>query len=97
MYKKAPGSPRLPLYARLDHITCHQLEPLVEVLAELWVRPVQVTDEGLQRLQLPEEILGSRTAVAEIRNLRLAPSNFFVRTHGRLHEVCSSSVAKFKE
>ena len=62
---------KLPLYTRLDHITCHQLQPLVEVLAKLRVGPVEVADEGLQRLQFPEEILRSRTAVAEIRNVRL--------------------------
>ena len=71
------------------------------MLAKLWIGPVEVADEGLQRLQFPEEILRSRTAVAEIRNVRLKTPPpqlvLVIRTHGRLHEVCSSSLAKFKE
>ena len=63
----------LPLYTRLNHITCHQLQPLVEVLAKLGVWPVQVADERLQCLQLPEEILRSCTAIAEIINVKFHP------------------------
>ncbi len=55
----------VPLDAGVDHITCHQLEPLVEVLRELGVGPVQVPDERLQRVQLPEEVLRRRAPVAK--------------------------------
>jgi hypothetical protein len=53
----------LPLNARLDHITGHEFEALLQVLAEFGVRPVQVPDERLQSVQLPEEVFRGCTAV----------------------------------
>lgn len=50
--------------ALLDHLARHQLQPLLEVLPEFGVRPVQVADERLQRVQLPEEVFGGGAAVA---------------------------------
>ena len=53
-----------PLYTGLNHITRHQFESLAEVLPELQVGPVEIPDEGLKSVQLPEQILGSATAIA---------------------------------
>ena len=54
----------VPLDAGLDHVGRHELEPLVEMVPEVWVRPVEVADEGLERVQLPEQVLGGRAPVA---------------------------------
>ena len=62
MHANLKGS--LPLNARLDHITGHEFEPLLQVLAELCIRPVQVPNERLQSVQLPEEVLGGSAAIA---------------------------------
>lgn len=35
------------------------------MLSELLLRPVEIPDEGLQGLQLPEEVLGCSRAIAE--------------------------------
>ena len=53
-----------PLNAALYHITCHELQPLVEVRGELHVRPVEIPDERLERVQLPEQVLRGGTAIA---------------------------------
>ena len=53
-----------PLYAWLDHVACHELEPLVQMLGELRVRPVEIPDEGLKSVQLPEEVLRGGAPVA---------------------------------
>ena len=58
---------KVPLYAGLDHITGHGFESLVEVLAELRIRPVQIPDEGLEGVQLPEELLRRGAPVAAKR------------------------------
>jgi hypothetical protein len=42
------------LDARLDHIASHQLQTLFQVLTELCVRPVEVSDERLQSVQFPK-------------------------------------------
>ena len=34
------------------------------MVPEVWVWPVEVADEGLQRVQLPEQVLGGRAPVA---------------------------------
>ena len=34
------------------------------MVAEVWVGPVEVADEGLERVQLPEQVLGGRAPVA---------------------------------
>lgn len=54
-----------PLNAGLHHIAGHQLQPLFQVWPELRFRPVEVPDEALQRIQLPEQFLASRAAIAE--------------------------------
>ena len=59
----------LPLNAGLDHITRHKFQPLVEMEAELRVRPVQVSDEGLESVQLPEQIFRGGAARAEWKNV----------------------------
>ena len=46
-----------PLDAGLYHVAGHELQTALQVLAKLFLRPVQVSDEGLQSVQLPEEIL----------------------------------------
>lgn len=58
------GSWRLPLDAGLDHVAGHQLQPGLQVFAELLLGPVQVPDEGLQSVQLPEEVLRGARPVA---------------------------------
>jgi hypothetical protein len=40
-------------------------QPLVEVLSELRIRPVEISNEGLERVQLPEEILRGGAPVAK--------------------------------
>lgn len=52
-----------PLDTRLDHITGHKLKALVQMLGEFRVRPMQVPDEGLQSVQLPEQILGGSASI----------------------------------
>ena len=37
----------IPVYAGLDHVGRHGLESLVQMIGELWVRPVQVPDKVL--------------------------------------------------
>lgn len=53
-----------PLDTRLDHITRHQFETLFQMASEFLIRPVQPSDEGLQCVQLPEEVLRCGTSVA---------------------------------
>lgn len=54
----------LPFDAGLDHVTGHELEPGLQVFAELFFWPVEVSNERLQSIQLPEEVLGRPRAVA---------------------------------
>lgn len=56
--------PDSPFDAGLDHVAGHELQPRLQVLPELLLRPVEVPDEGLQRVQLPEEVLRGPGAVA---------------------------------
>lgn len=53
-----------PLDAVLDHVAGHELDAALQVFGELLLRPVQVPDEGLQRVQLPEQVLRRPRAVA---------------------------------
>lgn len=53
-----------PLHARLDHVTGHQLEPGLQVLPKLLLGPVKVPYEGLQGIQLPEEVLRRARPIA---------------------------------
>ena len=46
-----------PFDAVLNHVTGHELHAVVQVLGELILGPVEVPDEGLQGLQLPEHVL----------------------------------------
>lgn len=46
-----------PFHTGFNHITGHEFEPGLQVFAELLLRPVKISDEGLQGIQLPEEIL----------------------------------------
>jgi len=48
----------LPFDTGLNHIAGHELEAALQVLAKLLLGPVQVPDEGLQGVQLPEQVLG---------------------------------------
>jgi len=79
-----------PLNARFNHITGHQLEPLVEVLAKLRVRPVEVPDEGLKSIQLPEQVLRSRTAIAGEDKFESCAHQSLFFAHGCEQEVGSS-------
>lgn len=45
-----------PFYTGLDHVTGHQLESALQVFTELLLGPVEVSDEGLQGVQLPEQV-----------------------------------------
>lgn len=45
-----------PFDAALDHVAGHQFDATLQVFGELLLRPVQVPDEGLERVQLPEEV-----------------------------------------
>ena len=58
-----------PLNTGLYHITGHQFESLVEMVAKLWVRPMEVADERLEGVELPEQVLGCCTAIAIIDNV----------------------------
>lgn len=46
-----------PLDAVLDHVARHELDATLEVFGKLVLRPVQVPDESLEGVQLPEEVL----------------------------------------
>lgn len=46
----------IPFDAALDHVAGHQFDATLQVFGELLLRPVQVPDEGLERVQLPEEV-----------------------------------------
>ena len=59
----------LPLYARFYHITGHKFESLIEVMAKLHVRPVKISNKGLESIQLPKQILGGCTAVTANKQL----------------------------
>lgn len=52
-----------PLDAVLDHVARHELDATLEVLGELVLGPVQVPDESLESVQLPEEVLRRPGAV----------------------------------
>ena len=54
----------LPLNARFYHITGHQFESLVKMVAKFWIWPMKVADERLEGIQLPEQILRGCTAIA---------------------------------
>lgn len=51
------GNSMLPFHTGFDHVTGHQLQSGLKVFAKLLLWPVEVFDEGLQSIQLPEEIL----------------------------------------
>lgn len=58
----------LPFDAGLDHVAGHQLQPGLQVFTELLLGPVQIPDEGLQSIQLPEEVLrGAGAVTAELK------------------------------
>ena len=37
----------IPVYAGLDHVGRHGLESLVQMISELWIRPVKIPDKVL--------------------------------------------------
>lgn len=49
----------LPFDTGFNHVTCHQLQPLFQVLSKLFFGPVQVPNEGLKGIEFPEQIFGS--------------------------------------
>lgn len=53
-----------PLDAVLDHVAGHELNATLEVFGKLLLWPVEVPDEGLEGVQLPEKILRCAGAVA---------------------------------
>lgn len=53
-----------PLDAILNHVAGHELNAALKVFGELLLRPVQVPDERLQGVQLPEEVLRCPGTVA---------------------------------
>ena len=52
-----------PFDTRFDHVTCHQLQPLFQVLSKLFFGPVQVPNEGLQGIEFPEQIFWSAWSI----------------------------------
>lgn len=63
-----PGQRCSPFDTGLNHVTCHQLQPLFQVLSKLFFRPVQVPDEGLKGIQFPEQIFrGARSVTGRIK------------------------------
>lgn len=52
-----------PFHAGFHHVAGHQLQPLLQVFGELRLGPVQVQDEHLERVQLPEQVLRGGRAV----------------------------------
>lgn len=46
-----------PLDAVLNHVARHELDAALQVLGELLLGPVQIPDERLKGVQLPEEVL----------------------------------------
>lgn len=55
-----------PLDAVLDHVARHELDATLQVFGELLLGPVQVPDECLEGVQLPEEVLRRPGAVTAI-------------------------------
>lgn len=55
-----------PLDAVLDHVARHEFDATLEVFGELVLRPVQVPDESLEGVQLPEEVLRRAGTVTTI-------------------------------
>lgn len=53
----------LPLNARLDHVARHKFKALLQMTGKLGIRPVEIVDERLEGIQLPEQILRSGTAI----------------------------------
>lgn len=58
-----PAMVTLPLYAGFDHVAGHQLQPGLQVFTELLLGPVEIPDEGLKSVQLPEEVLRGAGAI----------------------------------
>lgn len=54
----------LPFNTGFNHVTGHELEPGLQVFAKLFFWPVEISNERLQSVQLPEEVLGRPRAVA---------------------------------
>lgn len=52
-----------PLDAVLDHVARHELNATLEVFGKLVLGPVQVPDECLEGVQLPEEVLRCPRAI----------------------------------
>lgn len=52
------------LQTRLNHVAWHQLQTLLQVLAELCIGPVQVADEGLKGVELPKKIFWRGAAIS---------------------------------
>ena len=55
-----------PFDTVLDHVARHELYATLEVFGKLILWPVQVPDEGLESIQLPEEVLRRPGAVTVI-------------------------------
>lgn len=52
------------LNARLNHVACHKLESLFQMLSEFFVRPMQITNEGLESIEFPEKVFGCSASIA---------------------------------
>lgn len=53
-----------PFDAVLNHVARHELDATLKVFGKLLLRPVQVPDESLKGVQLPEEVLWCPRAIA---------------------------------
>lgn len=71
----------LPFHTGLDHVTGHQLQSGLQVFSKLFLWPVQISYEGLQSIQLPEQIL--RCARAITAGSRITKKDFKSKCFGR--------------
>ena len=49
----------------INHITGHHFQSLIQVLSEFLIWPMQVPDEGLERIELPEQIFWCGTTISK--------------------------------
>ena len=49
----------------INHITGHHFQSLIQVLSEFLIWPMQVPDEGLECIELPEQIFWCGTTISK--------------------------------
>lgn len=53
----------VPFDTGFDHVTGHEFEAGLQVFAKLFFWPVEISNERLQSVQLPEEVFGCARAI----------------------------------